>query len=205
MKTIISYVLIVFSVFIHTSCGGSGAESQNYQDPTLETYNIKTIAILPIRNSYLNIGDAKEINRHFMSGLSRVNKKYVLIGPDEAIEKMNKDSLVEKYYNYVATYSTTGISNSEVVKKIGESISCDAIVQGEIYNVIKKDGHFGQNKGETRCNVRYSLISVKDGKTLWETTSEGYETTSTTLSDAPPVMNVVKLAMDKIIESIPKK
>ena len=203
MKKTFQYFVSLFLFSYLLSCGGSGVDTQNYQDPVLQSYSIKVIAVLPIRNTNLALNEAKDINRHFMTGISRKNKKYTLIGPDESIEKLNKDSLVERYYNHLVTYSSSGIANTITIQDIGLSIGCDAIVQGEIYNVIKKDGEYGRNKGETRCNVRYSLLSTKDGKVLWETSVESYEKTDFTTSGAPPLMDVVKAGMDKIIESLP--
>lgn len=193
----------VLTFFFIYGCGGSGVDTQNYQDPVFESYKVDTIAILPIRNSNLALNEAREVNRYFMTGIARKKKKYILISPEESIEKLNRDSLVEKYYNHLVTYSSSGIANTRTIQEIGKSIGCDAIAQGEIYNVIKKDGHYGQNKGETRCNVRYSVLSTKDGKVLWETSVESYEITDFTLSGAPPLMDVVKAGMDKIIESLP--
>lgn len=195
--------MIVITSFIFYGCGGSGVSTQNYQDPVFNTYKIDTIGILPIRNSNLALNEAREINRYFMVGVSTKNRKYTLLSPEECIEKLNRDSLVERYYNHLVTYSSSGIANTKTLQDIGKSLNCDAIAQGEIYNIIKKDGAFGSNKGETRCNVRYSVLSTKDGKVLWETSVEAYETTSTTLKDAPALMDVVKQAMDKIIESLP--
>jgi len=202
IKEFVVLSFIVTIIFIN-GCGGSGVDTQNYQDPVFNTYNIKTIAVLPIRNTSLALNEAREVNRYFMTGLSRIVKKYTLISPEESIEKMNQDSLVERYYNHLVTYSSSGIANTKTIQAIGKSIGCDAIAQGEIYNIIKKDGSYGQNKGETRCNVRYTLLSTKDGKVLWETSVESYEKTDFTLSSAPPLMDVVKAGMDQIIESIP--
>jgi hypothetical protein len=197
---VLSVTVLLFSI---CGCGGSGVDTQNYQDPVFETYKVNTIGILPIRNSNLALNEAREVNRYFMTGIARKNKKYILISPEESIEKLNRDSLVERYYNHLVTYSSSGIANTKTLQDIGKSIGCDAIAQGEIYNVIKKDGHYGQNKGETRCNVRYSVLSTKDGKVLWETSVESYDITDFTTSGAPPLMDVVKAGMDKIIESLP--
>jgi len=168
-------LFFTFTVLYIIGCGGSGVDTQNYQDPVFNSYDIKTIAVLPIRNSSLSLNEAREVNRYFMTGFARIVKKYKLISPEESIEKMNEDSLVERYYNHLVTYSSSGIANTKTIEAIGKSIGCDAIAQGEIYNIIKKDGSYGQNKGETRCNVRYTFISTKDGKVLWETSVESYE------------------------------
>ncbi|MBN8568970.1 MAG: hypothetical protein J0M18_05025 [Ignavibacteria bacterium] len=199
-------ILVVFSFsIVLTSCGGSGATSQNYQDPSYQNYTIKKVAVLPIRNTYMNIGEAQNVNRFFITELTRKVKGYEVVGPEDAIAKLNQDSLVEKYYEYLVKYSTTGIPNRELIKQIGTSLNVDGIVQGEIYNITKVDGRYGGNKGETKCSMRYSLLSANDGKVLWETTAEGYKTTTTTLEDAPPLMDVIMECMTKIIESVPSK
>jgi hypothetical protein len=204
---ILFYLFFLFSLltisFLSINCGGSGADTQNYQDPALSTYNLKTVALLPIRNTYLNTGEAQSVNRYFAQGIYKKIKNITVMGPDEAVEQLNKDSLVEAYFQYLSRYVATGIPNTDIIKKIGVSLKTDAIVQGEIFNIIKIDGRYGRNKGETRCNLRYSLISTKDGKLLWETTVESYETTSTTLGDAPSLMEVVQIGMDEIIASLP--
>jgi len=202
MKKYLSIFVSTIFIFI-CGCGGSGVDTQNYQDPTLTNYKINTIAVLPIRNSYISLGDSKEINRYFMTGVSRKGLKYKIIGPDEAIEKLNKDSLVDIYYEYLKSYSNTGIPNTETIKKVGVSLNCDAIVQGEIYDIIKIDGQYGSHKGETRCKVRYSAVSTKDGKVIWETSTESYDKTDFTTSGAPPLMNVIMNAMESIIEGLP--
>ncbi len=204
MKTL-SLLILATLGFIITSCAGSGADIQNYQDPAFSSYLIKKMAVLPIRNTYLNIGEANNVNRYFMSQLSRKTTKYEILGPEDAINKLSEDTLVEKYYNYLVAYATSGIPNRETIKLIGKSLNVDAIVQGEIYNIIKKDGIYGVNKGETRLNVRYSIVSALDGKLLWESTVEAYETTATTLGDAPSIMNVVMNGMNQILEAIPIK
>lgn len=201
---VLSSLSVVFIILITLSgCGGSGANSQNYQDPSFASYKIIKIGVFPIRNTNLNIGEANEVNRYFLTGLSRKTNKYSIIGPDECIDILNRDTLIKEYETYLVSYVRTGIPNKDIIKKICKAINVDAIVQGEIFNIIKIDGRYGSNKGETKCSLRYSLISGSDGKLLWETTVDSYETTSTTLSKAPPLMDVVKMAMDKMLESIP--
>lgn len=192
-------------MFAIYGCGGSGADTQNYQDPSLMNYKISTIAVLPIRNSYISLTESKEINRYFMTGVSRKISKFKIIGPDEAIEKMNKDSLVERYFRYLVEYSSSGIPNTEVVKQVGKSIGADVMIQGEIFGITKKDGNaWSGEDGKTNCKVRYSMLSSKDGNVIWETTTEAYVKSGYFEStDAPVLMDVLNVAMDEIIESMP--
>ena len=196
----INLFLFLFTLLFF-SC--SGADIQNYQSPNFTNYDLKTIAILPIKNSYLSIGDAQEINRYFMTGISRKGLKYNIITPDDAIDKLNKDTLVEAYYEYLKQYTISGIPNTETIKKIGISLDCNAIFQGEIFDIVKTDGQFDNNSAETKCKIRYSAVSTKDGKVLWETTADAYKGTLFTTDRAPSLMDVIKIGMDEIIEGLP--
>jgi len=205
MKKYLSICISTIFIFI-CGCGGSGTDTQNYQDPTLMNYKINSIAILPIRNSYISLTESKEINRYFMTGVSRKISKFKIISPDEAIEKLNNDSLVEKYFKYLVQYSSSGIPNTSIVKEVGKSIGADVMIQGEIFGIIKKDGDIWDNtEGKTSCKVRYSMITSIDGNVIWETTTEAYVKTGAFDFDpeAPVLMEVLKEAMDDIIESMP--
>ena len=70
MKTILLTTLTIMVAVLY-SCGGSGADTQNYQDPALMHYKINKIAVLPIRNSYLGLNESREVNRYFMTGVAR--------------------------------------------------------------------------------------------------------------------------------------
>ncbi len=203
MKKIFYSIFSLLLFFNFVSCGGSGASSENYQDPSYHNYTIKKVAVLPIRNSYLNIGETQKINRNFITSLTRKIKTFDVVGPEDAIDKLNQDTLTAKYYDYLVRYSTTGIPDRDLIKKIGYSLNVDAIIQGEIFGITKIDGAYGKNVGQTRCSMRYSLLSAKDGKILWETTTEGYKKTITALESAPPLSDVIEECMNKIIEAIP--
>lgn len=205
IKKVISVSLLFCPLIFLWGCGAS-IETQNYQDPLFAEYNIKKISVLPVRNTNLNVSNSTKINRYFMTQISRKTSKYEFIGPEESIEILNKDTLTEMYFNYLITYSTTGIPNRDIIKKIGTSLNTDAIVQGEIFSIKKKDmSVWSDEQSEVSFELRYSMVATKDGKLLWETNVEANEKASFfSLTNNPPaLMDLIMEAMDKVLESVP--
>ncbi len=203
----LSLLFLFLSSLLLYSCGSS-IDVQNYQDPVFSEYNIKKIAVLPIRNTYININDANKINRYFMTQIARKSSKYEILGPEDAIDIISKDSLVEPYYNYLVTYHTTGIPNRDIIKKVGKSLQVDAIVQGMIFNVKKDDeGVWSDKRSETACDIRYSIVASKDGKLLWESSVEAKDKSSVlSITNNPPaLMDLIMEAMDEILTTVPLK
>lgn len=135
--------------------------------------------------------------------LNRISLK-IKSGVKHQSNYRNLQRLVDAYYKYLVAYATSGIPNRELIKKIGISLNVDAIIQGEIFNVIKVDGQYGYHRGQTRCQLRYSAVTTSEGKVVWETTVDAYSTTATALESAPPLMDVVMEGMNKILEGMPK-
>ncbi len=70
-------------------------------------------------------------------------------------------------------------------------------------NVLQRDGVYGLYRGLTTVTVRYSLLGTDSGLLLWEASSDGRKETATTLESAPPLIDVILLAQEKINESLP--
>ena len=69
--------------------------------------------------------------------------------------------------------------------------------------ISDRDGAYGLSKGSTRVTVRFSMLGTQDAKLLWESSSDGIRQTATTMDTAPPVIESVNLAVDKICENLP--
>lgn len=188
-------VEIILSISIYGCAGVWWPEHRDLYE-NLASNKIRTIAILPIRNNNLDSNEAKEVNRYFMTGITKILKNYILISPEESLEILNRDSLTERYYNKLPTYFSSITINKKLIKDVGESLGCDAIVQGEI-SKITKSTYLDQNKAETSCWVNYGLISTKNGKDIW-----GNLVTSTLNADLtsgpPSLINVVKAGIDSL-------
>ena len=89
------------------------------------------------------------------------------------------------------------------LKKIGQTLRVDAILQGEIVDFQQTDGVFDRIKGKTRVTVRYSMMGMASEKLQWEALSDGSVTTITTAELAPPIIYAIQSAQEKILTALP--
>ena len=181
--------------------GCETASLDSYVDPSYSAKDIRRVVVLPMTNAGITPGQAQELSRSFAQGMLRTNPNLEIMGAGEAIDKINAANLADEWAVFLRNYNTSGIPNTNIVKRIGAVLGVDAIIQGSVLSVSQKDPN-GFDYPMTRVNVRYGAINAKTGAMLWEISSEGsiqpYSYT------AAPVIDAVRLAHGKILSSIPK-
>jgi len=135
--------------------------------------------------------------------LKQRNPKIEIMSSAEAIRLLNDNDLAYDWAVFLDNYVTSGVPDSKILGEIGYALNVDAILQGEIVNTFQEDGHYGRNKGTTRVTVIFTMLDLKDGKMIWESSSDGIKRTATTVEIAPPIIDAVNLAVDKILTSLP--
>ena len=181
--------------------GCTTASLDSFVDPSYSSKDIRKVVVLPMTNAGITPGQAQELSRAFAQGMLRANPNLEIMGAGEAIDKINAANLADEWAVFLRNYNTSGIPNTNIVKRIGAVLGVDAIIQGSVLSVSQKDSN-GFDYPMTRVNVRYGAINAKTGAMLWEISSEGaiqpYSYT------AAPVIDAVRLAHGKILSSIPK-
>jgi len=203
MRNYLLFLISIGFVFILTSCAASTASLNSYVDPSFSNETIKRLAVFPIRNTKFAPSEAQQINRKVSQRIGRKNKNIDIMSSNEAIILLNDNDMSSEWARFLDNYNSSGIPDANILYKVGEVLKIDGIVQGEIVDLIQHDGRYGANKGTTRVTVRFSMLSTNSGKLLWEASSEGLRTTSTTLESAPPLIEAVNLAVDKILSNLP--
>jgi hypothetical protein len=199
MKTIIRKLIIIIELSLSIlmyGCAGYWWPVHRDMYEILDSYKIHTVAVMPIRNSHLDSNETKEVNLYFFTGITKSIKKYILINPQECLEKLNRDSLTEKYYLLFEDIHTPENTLGKLIKDAGKSIGCDAIIQGEISD-FTNNTYVDQNKIITSCGVSYRLYSTKDGNHLWGNYVESY-INSDIKSGPAPLINVVKAGINNL-------
>jgi hypothetical protein len=181
--------------------GCTTASLDSFVDPSYSSKDIRKVVVLPMTNAGITPGQAQELSRAFAQGMLRANPNLEIMGAGEAIDKINAADLADEWATFLRNYNTSGIPNTNTVKRIGSTLGVDAIIQGSVLSVSQKDSN-GYDYPMTRVNVRYGAISAKTGAMLWEISSEG--TIQPYSYTAAPVIDAVRLAHDKILRSIPK-
>lgn len=201
--TLILAVALIVSSGLLIGCATSSASINTYVDPTFDGSGLERIAIFPVRNTRLAPSEAQQLNRNLSQAISKRRPSMAIMGSAEAIQVLNDSGLADEWARFLDNYTASGIPNAAVLRDIGQVLGVDAIIQGEIVNIQQFDGVYGGNPGTTRVTVRYSMMGVRSGKLLWEASSDGVRTTGTTLEGAPPIIEAVKLAQQKILSTLP--
>jgi hypothetical protein len=177
------------------------ASLDSYVDPSYSAKDVRKVVVLPMTNAGITPGQAQELSRSFAQGMLRANPSLEVMGAGEAIDKINAANLADEWAVFLRNYNSSGIPNTNTIKRIGAVLGVDAIIQGSVLSVSQKDSN-GYDYPMTRVNVRYGAINARTGVMLWEISSEG--TIQPYSYTAAPIIDAVRLAHGKIISSIPK-
>ena len=184
-------------------CATSKATINSFTDPSYSAQDVRSIAVLPIRNARLAPSEAQTVTRKVSQTIHKDAPKLKLLGPEESVRILNQKGLAHDWATFVEDYVKSGVPDATALKTFGDALGVDALVQGELVNIQQEDGQFGGNKGHTRVTVRFTMLSTRDGDLLWEASSDGIKTNATTIGSAPPIIEAVDLAVDKILVNLP--
>lgn len=180
-------------------------ETRTYSDPSVGTKTISSMAVLPVRNAPIAQAESIRMNREIAQTVQRKNPNLTVLGPVESVEKLNELNLVDDYDRYIVALAQSGIPNKAILKRIGEALGVDALMQGQILGLQQQDGTgWGGRPGSSSFALRYSIVSTKDGMLLWETVEEMRKRSgSSNFSAAPRLQEILPEAVGKVMGTIP--
>jgi hypothetical protein len=184
-------------------CSVNKGTINTYADQSLQPGTISSVAVFPIKNARLAPSEARQINRKIATAISQARPEINIVSDAEAVEMLNRQGLADDWAVFLDRYVSSGVPDSGELRRIGLALGVDSILQGEMVNIVQQDGAFGINKAQTRITVRYSLLGTKDGKVLWEASADGIRGSASTVAEAPPVIEAVNLAVDKVVDNLP--
>lgn len=186
-----------------TACAIRAATLTSYVDPTFQQGQVQSVAIFPVRNTRMAASEAQQINRRVSFLINQRFPEIGLVNSGQAVDLLNEYGLADDWAVFLGNYVTSGVPDATVLNEIGMALDVDAIIQGEVLEVFQQDGN-GQN-GVTRVSVRFTMLDTHNGKLLWEASSEGLRKTALSGigQHAPPVIEAIRLAIDRLVESLP--
>jgi len=204
MKYFFCKVAILLALLISFGCATPHVNFRTFTDPSIQTSAIKNIAILPIRNSRILPGESNEMIRALTREILKLNPKISILTNVKAIELLNKNNMTEKYSDFLRDYATSGIPNLNVLKEIGQILTVDAILQGEVFDISQQNGHYPGVMAYTSLSLRYYLLSTIKANVLWESRcSVSVQASGTVWAPPPPIIEVINIAQDKILTNLP--
>jgi hypothetical protein len=185
-------------------CATHTATINSYVDPTYRSGQFQSIAVFPIRNTRMAPSEAQQINRRVSVFINRRDPEIRLVSSVEAVNRLNESGLANAWAVFLENYVSSGVPDANVLAQIGAAVGADAIIQGEILDVFQQDGA-DEQKAITRVTVRFTMLDCQGGKMVWEATSDGRRETAIAgnMFHAPPIIEAIHLAVDKVLESLP--
>lgn len=204
LSTIISSsaLIPILSLFL-VGCAVSSATISTYVEPGFNPSSITRIAVFPMRNAMIAPGQAEALDSAVAQAVKQRRPSIVIVSPTEATKVLNEKGLADKWAQFIDNYKASGIPNAALLREIGDSLGVDAIIQGEINNIQQVNGAFASNKGVTFVAVHYFMMGVQSSTLLWQASSDALRTTTTTVEDAPPIIQAIQLAQQKIVTTLP--
>lgn len=196
--------LLSFLLVVGCTPRGTRDATRTYTDPSLGTRIISSIALFPVRNAPIAESESIRMNREIVQTVQRKNPGLKIIEPVEVVETLNKMHLVDDYDRYLLELTQTGIPNKDILRRIGEALGVDAIMQGRLVDLLQRDGSgWSGVPGITAFSLRYSIVSTREGILLWETSEEVRKQRSSNFTSAPSLRQVLPEAVGRVITTIP--
>jgi hypothetical protein len=196
-------IALVGTVVLVAGCATSKGTVDSFMQSSYEQGSIDTIAIPRLRNASLAPSQAQQVTRRLTQSVQRKNPNVEIVTANSFNEFLNDRGLVDKYSDFLEDYSTSGIANREFTKHLVDA-GIDGILIGVLSRVKQQDGSYGSNKGETRITLSFAVVDANRNTVIWSASADGIKGTATTLGEAPPIAQAVKLAMDKVEANLPK-
>lgn len=168
-----------------------------YEDLFLSTASLNSIAVLPLQNVRLSRRTATETDRAIVEALIGRNPDLTIVDSAEAQDKLSTAGVIETYSQFLRDYRASRLLDKAALAKMGDTLGTDAILQGDIAQLIQVDGLPLHNAAYTKLVLRYSIFSLKARKLLWESSATVYKKT-TGLSRAPEIEEVIPGAVAQI-------
>ncbi len=189
------------------ACATSKATLNTYIDPSFDAGSVESLALLPSLSPSLSLSETRELTRRVAQGINQRSPNVRVLGPTEAAQLLNDAGLEDAWATFLINYDNSGVTDREVLRSVGDALDVDAIVQGGMLNVYQGDGGgdaYSESKSQTRVTVRFTMFDTRSGLLVWEGISDGTKETTADWHDAPPVVEVVELAVDKLLLAMPR-
>ena len=212
MKKHVKFSVCLLISAIFAGCAASSDNLNSYVDPSLDISLMHKIALFPMENSEFAHSEIRIIDRKVTDAIHSRIPDVEIKNSYEAVNLLNTFNLAVLWSNFLDNYNSSGVPNKKDLILLGDKLEIDAIIFGEIINIHQVDGRdvlyavedvHGGNEGMTKVTVKYKMLSTRRGKLLWESSSNGIKKTRELEVSAPPVIDAVKLAVDKIFSNLP--
>jgi len=199
---ILSKTFCLMSLVILAGCAASRGTINSFYEPSYMQGSVNLLAIPTIRNARLAPSESQQIGRSVNRAIAEKNPTVKMMSANKFSNLLNDSGLVDSYADFIEDYITSGIANREFLENLRNN-DIDAIMISELSNAYRADGSLGYNLGETRVTISFTIIDTKTNDVIWTAIADGKKGTASTLGDAPPLIEAINLAVEKIVGAVP--
>lgn len=196
------YLLIIFALIL-AGCAINKGTINSFYEPSYQVGSVKSLAVPSVRNARLAPSESQKIGRAVNQAISNKNPNVKLISANDFSNLLNDNKLVNNYADFIEDYVTSGIANREFLEKL-KQFEIDAIMISELSNLQQKDGAYGQHAGQTRITLTYTMIDTRTNDVIWTASADGIKGTASTIGEAPPLVEAINLAVEKVKAAVPQ-
>ncbi|MDB2310792.1 hypothetical protein N9V19_02225 [Opitutales bacterium] len=195
------FTAFIVTIFL-TGCATQRGTINTFYEPSYQQGSISTLVVPTIRNARLAPSESQQIGRTINQAVIAKNPRIKIVSANKFSNFLNNEGLVDDYSDFIEDYVTSGIANREFLQKLANN-GYDGIMMGELSNAFQQDGAYGAHKAQSRITIGFTVINTRTNDIVWTASADGIKGSVTTIDRAPPLIEAVNLAVDKIKESAP--
>lgn len=185
-----------------SGCATQRGTINTFYEPSYQQGSISTLVVPTIRNARLAPSESQQIGRTINQAVAAKNPRIKIISANDFANFLNDEGLVDDYSDFIEDYVTSGIANREFLQKLANN-GYDGIMMSELSNAFQQDGAYGVHKAQSRITIGFTVMNTRTNDIVWTASADGIKGSATTIDTAPPLIEAVTLAVDKIKESVP--
>ena len=198
-----SRCLLLLVIALVSACAASKGTINTFCEPSYQSGSVTSLAVPTIRNARLAPSESQQIGRSVNQAIAAKNPNLDLISANDFANLLNDLGLVDDYSDFIEDYATSGIANREFLQHLRAN-RIDAIMLSELSNVTQEDGAYGRNRGQTRVTMTFTVMGTQTNDVIWTASADGMKGTATTVESAPPLIEAINLAVEKIRAAVPR-
>jgi hypothetical protein len=144
------------------------------------------------------------MNRDFVRAFIAANPHVVVTDAAVSARTLSDASLVERYGAFLQRYTITGIPNPQLLADMGSALHVDAIIQGEVIEIVQRHELLDVQDGETLVTIRYRMTGTRTASILWEGTGHAAAGKKELVRRVPPLSELIATAEQEVIKVVPK-
>jgi hypothetical protein len=195
-KAAVTFILFA-GLLMLAACSNTTTTLQTHRSPAFSTVPLKSVAILPIQNSFFSIPTADRLEQEVAQAFASRNADVQVISPSDT-----RAQYVADYSSFLRDYNTYGRLDKPTLAQMADSLKVDAVLHGAIISMEQQDG-FPFPVAYTKVKITYALIGLRSAEVLWNVSAVA-SVRKSTFSGAPDSNEALASIQKMVLDQLPQ-